>query len=433
MPRSKSAKSLLKQQLKDDKLIETGSTFCMIPWIHLHTSPTGIAAPCCIAKSCGSDEGVGNSRKQNLMEIVNSDKMKYLRLDMMEGMRNAECTNCYAHEEQGVSSFRKMVNEEFKEYYDDVINHTNPDGSLSKFKMRYFDIRFNNICNFKCRTCGSGFSTQWEQEDLKHKVPFAKIIPKNNNPEFLEDVINQIDHMKTAYFAGGEPLITEEHYILLEEMIRRKKTDIHLRYNTNLSNIKFKDKDLLSLWKHFTNRIDVYASIDHYGERAEYIRHGTDWALVESNFITVKKTPYINLQTNTVLSVFNCLTFYEFWSYLIDKDLYMPKDSTYSVYNMATPPHLTCHILPQEYKEKAKESMEKAIKLMKFKGFDQWKVKQLEDTIPWIFANNTWEQHKKEFRTETKRLDSIRGESFTKTFPELGKLIIDDRKLLWPV
>jgi hypothetical protein len=77
--------------------------------------------------------------------------------------------------------------------------------------------------------------------------------------------------------------------------------------------------------------------------------------------------------------------------------------------------------------------MEKAIKLMKFKGFDQWKVKQLEDTIPWIFANNTWEQHKKEFRTETKRLDSIRGESFTKTFPELGKLIIDDRKLLWPV
>jgi hypothetical protein len=54
--------------------------------------------------------------------------------------------------------------------------------------MRYFDIRFSNICNFKCRTCGSGFSTQWEQEDLKNNVYHAKIIPKNDNKDFLKEV-----------------------------------------------------------------------------------------------------------------------------------------------------------------------------------------------------------------------------------------------------
>ena len=56
--------------------------------------------------------------------------------------------------------------------------------------MRYFDIRFSNICNFKCRTCGSGFSTQWEQEDLKNNVYHAKIIPKNDNPDFLKEIFH---------------------------------------------------------------------------------------------------------------------------------------------------------------------------------------------------------------------------------------------------
>ena len=40
-------------------------------------------------------------------------------------------------------------------------------GRIIKFRMRYFDIRFSNICNFKCRTCGSAFSSQWEARRLK--------------------------------------------------------------------------------------------------------------------------------------------------------------------------------------------------------------------------------------------------------------------------
>ena len=274
--------------------LTSSKTLCVVPWIHIHTNPSGIATPCCIAESCTKPEGVGNAREQSLMEIVNSEPMKKLRLDMIAGVKNSECTNCYVHEDQGIKSFRNMINTEFEHQYD-VINSTKKDGSLKEFKMRYFDIRFNNICNFKCRTCGSGFSTQWEQEDLKNKVWNAKVIPKNDNKEFLGEVVDQIQHMETAYFAGGEPLITEEHYILLEEMIRSGKTDIKLRYNTNLSNLKFKDKDLLSLWKNFKKGVDIYASIDHYGDRAEYIRLGTDWAKVEENLIMAKKTPYINL------------------------------------------------------------------------------------------------------------------------------------------
>jgi MoaA/NifB/PqqE/SkfB family radical SAM enzyme len=412
--------------------LSTSKTLCVVPWIHIHTNPSGIATPCCIAESCTKPEGVGNAREQSLMEIVNSDPMKQLRLDMLAGVKNSECTNCYLHEDQGIKSFRNMINTEFEHQYD-VINSTKKDGSLKEFKMRYFDIRFNNICNFKCRTCGSGFSTMWEQEDLKNKVWNAQVIPKNDNKKFLAEVVDQIPNMETAYFAGGEPLITEEHYILLEEMIRTGKTDINLRYNTNLSNLKFKDKDLLSLWKHFTNGVNVYASIDHYGERAEYIRHGTDWGVVESNFKLVKETPFINLHMNTVLSVFNVLTIHEFYQYLFDNKMYSGKDNVYTLYNMATPEFLACHILPPELKIKAKESLENTVKFFKSKRFKVAQVSQIEDAIPWAMSKNSWEQQKVHFRYEAKRLDKIRGESFSKTFPELASLLEPDYKRLWPV
>jgi MoaA/NifB/PqqE/SkfB family radical SAM enzyme len=412
---------------KNHNLTESNS-FCMAPWVHLYSSPSGEAAPCCIAESCGHG-GFASTRDQSLIDIVNSPKMNQLRKDMLTGVLNPECGKCHAHEKQKVRSSRNMLNEEFAEFYDESMENTNPDGSVKEFKMRYFDIRFSNICNFKCRTCGGGFSSQWEQEDLKNNVIYAKVFPKNDNPKLLEDVIEQVPNLKTAYFAGGEPLITEEHYILLEEMIKTGQSEhINLRYNTNMSNLKFKNKDLISLWKHFKNKIMIYASIDHYGERAEYIRHGTDWATVEENLHMVKKAPFINLQMNTVLSVFNFLSIGEFYQYLVDKNLYSKKDFVYTLYNMSTPEHFTCHILPEDYKAKGQASLEGAIKFLKSNNFKPHQIHQLEDALMWAVLYNTWDNHKYAFRSEVQRIDKIRGEDFRKVFPELAPLLEFDKR-----
>lgn len=429
MPGNQSNTPHIVQFYKNYHLKES-KTFCFSPWIHLHTTPDGRAAPCCISSSAADPAGVGNSRNQSLMELVNSEKMNKLRMDMLMNVENDECTKCYQHDKQNVLSARKMLNSEFVEFYDDAINNTNPDGSLKEFKMRYFDVRFSNICNFKCRTCGSGFSTQWEQEDLKSNVPYARIVPKNDDPKFLEEIKDQVVHFKSAYFAGGEPLITEEHYVLLEEMIRKGKTDIQLRYNTNMSNLKFKNKDLLGLWGKFKKPIDIYASIDHYGERAEYIRHGTDWGQVETNLILAKEKSFIRLQLNTVLSVFNFCTIGAFYEYLVSKNLMTPKDGVYTLYNMSTPEHFTCHILPPTQKELGRQSLERAITLLKSKNFKPHQVQQLTDALPWALLYDTWESHKYAFRSEVKRVDKLRGESFVKTFPELAPLLVDTRQVI---
>ena len=417
-------------------LLNESKEFCMMPWIHLHTTPAGASAPCCIGRSITSPDGMGNAANHSLLELVNSEKMKQLRLDMLSGKRNNECSSCHVQEEHGQKSHRMHTNEQRAHFFDEAVLNTHEDGSVTNFKMREFDMRFSNLCNFKCRTCTQEYSSAWEQENKIHDKAQYRRIPKINNKQLLQEAIDHIPHMELAYFAGGEPLMMEEHYIMLEEMIRQKRTDIQLRYSTNFSNLKFKNKDLLGLWKHFERPIMVFASIDHVGERAEYIRSGTDWGKVEENYLLASSIPNIKMSVNAVLSVFNYLTFDKFYQYLIDKNMYLPALFVNTVYFMQDPSYLTCHLLPTEdLRTTGKESINRTVDYMKLKGFSSNHYENLLLTPDWVDAKHTWNDMYddnsgqptitvgEQFKREIARLDKVRGDNFTKVFPELAILL----------
>jgi Iron-sulfur cluster-binding domain len=401
-----------------DFLLTKSKVFCMAPWVHLYTSPVGDASPCCIAKTC-----VGSSLEQSLEELINSNGMKQLRLDMLNERYNPACETCHIHQNSGISSSKDQYYHRFNKHFDEVISNTNEDGSLDNFKMRYFDFRFSNICNFKCRTCNSNFSSQWEHEDLQRAVPYAKIYPKNNRKQSLDEIVSHIPHMEYAYFAGGEPLITEEHYFILEEMLRQNKTDIILVYNSNASNFKFKNKDIIGLWQKFSNPIQFYASIDHFGERAEYIRNGTDWGKVESNLLTLNQVPWVNLGLNTVCSIFNYPTLHKFYQYLIDKKIYTNNSNLFGIYGMVSPQHFTAHVLPNDIKKTAEIENNKLIEFMKTINFANHRIEAIQNIINWVNSSNTWDLYKDEFRYSIIELDKVRNEDFTKVFPELASLM----------
>ena len=48
---------------------------------------------------------------------------------------------------------RMRANESWKHHVEDSMSRTNPDGSVEDMKLPYWDFRFSNICNFKCRSC----------------------------------------------------------------------------------------------------------------------------------------------------------------------------------------------------------------------------------------------------------------------------------------
>jgi hypothetical protein len=230
--------------------------------------------------------------------------------------------------------------------------------------------------------------------------------------------------MEHAYFAGGEPLITEEHYILLEEMIRLGKTDIKLKYNSNVSNLKFKSKDIVDLWSRFEKPIDMMASIDHFGKRAEYIRNGTDWNQVELNLLKLSQVSNVDLKLNSVISIFNYASFAEFVSYLLDKQILSitPKIELFT-YNMVSPEYITAQALPQQIKEEGKSKLLDVMARLSSEGFPDHQSMMLRKSIEWVDSTHTWEQYKDQFQKETKELDVLRNEKFSDIFPELGSLL----------
>ena len=389
----------------------------MFPWVHLNVTPKGDIYPCC---SNNYTDPYGNTKQTSLKEAFNNEQMKQLRLNMLNETPSKICEFCYKHEQAGPYSFRNYSKEHFANHFDETVPTTKEDGTVDDFKMRYFDIRFSNICNFKCRTCGSEFSSQWGAEMRKHHDKnHPIIIHADEKGNLLEEVLDQVEHIDLAYFAGGEPLITDEHYIILEEMIRKGRTDITLRYNTNASNIKYKNYDVLDLWKHF-KKVELSCSLDHYGSRAEWLRHGTDWSKVESNLQEFRKLDYVHFQINTVFSIFNYMTIGEFFDYLISKDLIRENDWYNSLYLAVHPSYYSAKSLPAEYKKEAEARANEFINRRQEKY--PTVARLVRDAVNFANESNTWQENKDTFFKHTLSIDRIRQESFYQTFPELNKL-----------
>ena len=401
--------------LQKTELLEESKVFCMFPWTHLNATPKGDIYPCC---SNDYTNPIGNTRDLTLAEAFNTDYMKQLRLDMLEGKQSKICDFCYNHEKAGPYSFRTYSLEHFGKHFDESMAMTHTDGTVDELKMRYYDIRFSNICNFKCRTCGSEFSSQWAIEDKKTFKPDGPIIIHVDNEEgnVLQEIIDQVDHIDLAYFAGGEPLITEEHYVILEELIRKGKTDTILRYNTNASTVSYKDKDIFDLWSHF-NRIEVSCSIDHYGERAELLRHGTDWGKVEANLKRFRAMDSIEFQYNTVFSIFNYLTLPDFYQYMHDNELLdLNADWHHSLYLAAHPPYYTARALPAELKKIA------AHQIKNWDSGTACVTRLVNDAVKFAADEDTWDTVKDDMFHNITRLNKIREEDLYLAFPELELL-----------
>lgn len=401
--------------LQKKELLEESKVFCMYPWTHLNATPKGDIYPCC---SNDYTNPIGNTSDMSLGEAINTDYMKQLRLNMLEGKETKICDFCYNHEKASPYSFRTYSLEHFSKYFDEVMANTQADGTLDDFKMRYYDIRFSNICNLKCRTCGSEFSSQWAIEDKKTFKPDGPIIihVDDHRGEVLQEILDQVDNIDLAYFAGGEPLITEEHYVILEEMIRKGKTDTILRYNTNATTVSYKDKDIFELWKHF-NKIELSCSIDHYGERAEILRHGTDWGKVEANLKRFRALDYVDFQYNTVFSIFNYMTLPDFYQYMHENQLLdLNNDWHHSLYLAVHPPYYTARALPKELKEFAAGRIQ---------GWDSGTgcINRLtKDAISFAAEEDTWDDVKDSMFHNITRLNNIREEDLYKVFPELELL-----------
>lgn len=312
-------------------------TFCLLPFTHISSTNDGNYRACCcseeivIAKEDGTPY---NMRKDNVLEVWNSDAYKKLRLDLLNGVKNSTCEYCWNYEAGGAYSKRQKTNDEKHDMYPDynifIEDALANNGALST-PPTDLDIKVGTQCNLKCIMCYPGSSSLHadEQEDIlargeklpgllqmfDDRVKQFKFDLKSFNPRDLdvENVVNNLDpSLQQAIhlsLVGGEPLVNKTTTRILEQCVSKGYAEnMMLQIITNLSVINPKTINLLEQFKHPM----LCISYDHIDpNKFNFIRYPADYAVFKTNFETLWQNKKIEKKLSTTWGIFNIFDFEE--------------------------------------------------------------------------------------------------------------------------
>ena len=300
--------------------------FCVLPWVSLETSPIGTVRPCCLAE----DELVDDAgEKFNLATakfstIQNSDSMRKLRQEFIDRKQPQTCRKCFREERSGRTSKRMHTLDRLKHMIPDT------DWTVDAKPLMFLDLKLGNICNLKCRICGSWSSSTFATEELNNLS--ANMDRKTNhhyqmlrqgawpreNLSFWTEINQVVDQIKYIEFTGGEPFMIQEHFNMLQGLVDRGIAgNIEIHYNTNGTQYP---EGAEKIWSHF-KLVEIAFSIDDVGARFEYQRSNAAWSEVAANIARFKqlRDQYANirLQVCSTVNVFNVYYLEELaqWNY----------------------------------------------------------------------------------------------------------------------
>ena len=453
-------------------------TFCILPWVHLSTRPDGSMRVCCTANASSvgptndklhggmvgvlkTDEGKpSNLNVSDFLSSWNSTYMKNVRLKMLAGEEPPSCTKCYREEDAGHNSKRMWETEYWRQRVDldQLLADTAEDGSIPP-QLSYIDLRFGTKCQLACVMCSphdsSGWIKDWQaiypqiqnsslketaQWNNKGSINGSSYNWHKNNPVFWEQFNEQIPNMQQLYFAGGESLIIEEHYEILEEAIRQGHAkNLELRYNSN--GVEWRE-DLFDLWKEF-KLVRFHFSVDSIREMNSYIRYPSQWERINEVFHILDKGTPKNTEV-TVACAVQALNIYYLPDFLKWKltqnfrkiNMWPLGAGGINYHFVYHPPHLNVKVLPKWFKEECRKKYEafypwweanwqNGIQPEKRSGvtYEQWRsasygIDRLEGMLQFMESED-WSVRLPELKEYIRLIDAQRGLNFSEIFPEM--------------
>ena len=399
------------------------NTLCSRPFMELHISVLGNVMPCCIY-----DETKlwGNIKTQSIKDIYNSDNAVKTRHDLINGIKHEGCNRCWKSEEIHNTSYRNLHIQSLK----DNISTMNDNYTIDNLKITRLDLRFDNKCNIKCRICSPLYSTSWHKDGQILRNKFNPSYPIENNDSYSESVSDEkfkellmlLPQIRQLFFAGGEPLIQDKHYEMLQYAIDNDLSkNISIVYNTNFSKLTYKNYNVIDLWKHFDHVI-VNASLDDSHKRGMYQRTNIDWDMVIKNreMILPCENVYFSLcPTISILNVLSIIDFVEEW---IELGYLNPKSKKTSLYfNILDEPYFyNIKCLPNSFKDIIKEKYEKFFQKYQHNEVFQPYINETQKVISVLDLESPLEvtEWKKRFDDFNGSLDKIRNENFYEVYPE---------------
>jgi MoaA/NifB/PqqE/SkfB family radical SAM enzyme len=288
--------------------------FCVLPWVSLETSPIGTVRPCCLAEEeIVDDNGVKfDLNSASFSGIQNSGYMQDLRQQFLDDKQPQTCRKCWREERAGRVSKRMHTLDRLKHMISDQ------PWTRDARPLMFLDLKLGNICNLKCRICGSWSSSTFAAEELAnlgpnedrksnhHYIMLRQGAWPRENPTFWQEIEQVSDQIRYIEFTGGEPFMIQEHFDLLQRLVDYGlASQIEIHYNTNGTQWPERGPDI---WQHFKT-VEIAFSIDDVGARFEYQRSNAVWTEVNDNIRRFRelrdRSLNIQLQCCSTVNVFN--------------------------------------------------------------------------------------------------------------------------------
>jgi hypothetical protein len=434
-------------------------TFCPIPWIFQAVRANGDIRVCCqanVTKNKGvirKEDGTAyNAGADVLQDARNADFMKTIRTNMLTGVWSEECGRCRSEEENGLNSRRQYEQQNWPKFtIEKAQEQTELDGSIDveETPVEYYDLRFGNFCNLKCRMCGPTDSDAWYDDwikltgkntfkDTSGEVEIKMVGNKLCATEFdwpsYEPFWEQLEanahNIKHVYFAGGEPMLIERHYDFLERCIDNGSAkNMIVEYNTNMSTLPPR---VVKLWESF-KQVRVGASVDGMGAMLEYQRHPAKWNKVLKNLEILDNTPG-NIMGWLAFTV----TAYNV-NHMIDFIKWKLKESNFKKINSTRkrpiitnhvahhPKHLNIRVLPDEMKSEIIKRFEDLMYWATVEELDDHTFNKLNEikvsVCKYMLGESYYKTHWQEFIDYTQKLDKIRNENLLDVEPMFQEYI----------
>lgn len=299
--------------------------FCALPFTYFYVDSLNEYKVCSDARLSSHI----NTHDMSIIEYFNSDYLNEMRFDMLRGELTDKikgtCIRCIEREELGSWARRdKTINREI----------------LTKFKQGNtiiptsdtIKLKFGNLCNLKCLTCGPYSSSRWAHErnsiqemqvfkELKDQISsasvqkYGRLYQESFDYEFVQDMSTLtykfndkfydelrliLKHVRFIIISGGEPFLNDEFYEFIQWTIDNEYSkNLNIIVFSNMTKVPKNYKKFYDKFKSFT----INVSIDGIHAKDEYIRRGTNFEEKDKNIKQLIN--FFNIEFCSTMSILN--------------------------------------------------------------------------------------------------------------------------------
>jgi hypothetical protein len=314
------------------------------------------------------------------------------------------------------------------------------------------DMRLGTKCNLKCRMCHPRSSSAWLGDYValwgSQYFEYGKSVEivSGSDGQFVTQNVSYawpskqiswdrldaiLDDIRYIYIAGGEPLLIEEHFQLLDRLIARGRAgQVRIEMASNLTVLP---QRLVDKWLEFGG-VGLSASIDGVGQVNDYIRFPSHWESVERNLLKLNAIGApIDLWIQPTIQALNVYYLPQLYEWRMgfnlksplrigDKEILVP-------HILRDPKYYTVQVFPEAIKQIIERHLTRSTR--KLEGLslgrpEGERIVSAYSTFSKAVIEFMWaEDHSAQFgqfQGVTRDLDRLRGQDFSRALPELAEI-----------